>query len=45
MLLLFCWYHPTIRTNIKIPRSEEQGMKYQSLDFPEKISAWRTFES
>ena len=26
----------------KIPRSEEQGMKYQSLDFPEKISAWRT---
>jgi hypothetical protein len=25
----------------KIPRSEEQGNELVSLDFPEKISAWR----
>ena len=26
----------------KIPRSEEQGIDLESLDFPGKISAWRT---
>ena len=26
----------------KIPRSEEQGNDLESLDFPGKISAWRT---